>query len=1541
MSGDLMRILETWDSIDGFREACPSQSAQPLASQLSDSISSRWGSLVSMCRGAEDAYLWAFQLGSLALNLDIDMDLLVSFIGFCRIKQISQLEPPLHATFSRFKDRGPMSAETLQELISKAYIPVQNFKRSKVVVRADAERHRENCEEQGRQLAQLILAQWPHLPQDAGFTNRNWSLIDVDLALEYIEPEWDRRCQNDELCLYLAKVDAILREYQGPQVTERPQHPVSRVPQFVGRGYERTIPSVSQDLVTNSCAPLDPFNIELSAKAFEAESSVGEDQKEQEGLSNEIVELEGILTSFARSPDDLRHSYSQDLLGSLTAFKQSHRETGNGSNWPNPSARTIADAIHSMQSVKTCYDNLIQAALWATESTCFKWLNMGDLLPCSTTVDLLELLQSKANHQFGPGMKSALIVYGCAIAELQRLRRLRTATLQDNKRGIEEELCNTGHENWDPVEENPDWLLLEIDGNILIRPDQVDVARAIIDPASGENSVLQLNMGRGKTSCIMPMAAAVLADGNNVSRLIVPKPLIRQTAQMMHSRLGGLVGRDVCHIPFSRQTPTTDDVLGAYSELHRDVQSSQGLILTSHEHVLSYRLSGLQRLADNKLSEAERMINFQKWLNLHCRDLLDESDFTLSPKTQLNYPSGAEIAVDGHPFRWQVAQGLLAMAAEYIPRLKANFPGSIEVVPRSSWFPSVQFLKSDVEDELHRVIVEDIANGRAPFLHQDRTINEKTRMAIKRVLSEEAFDNSLFEKASKAFADPKTAAIKLLVVRGLIVHKIMAICLGKRWNVQYGLHPNRSPVAVPFAAKGVPSDLSEYGHPDVAIVLTCLSFYYAGLSYDQLRQGLQRVLTSEDAALEYERWISESTLPLALQSWNLINVDDEIQMQVLWRHLGKNRVVTNHFMNNFVFPIHARQFAVKLQASAWDVPLKSSKVIPGARTTGFSGTNDNRYMLPMTIKQEDLPGLLQTNAEVLSYLLQPRNRGYAVLTGLHGQRLSEYQMLRMLHKQGMQILIDAGAYILETGNRALAGMWFSVDHKAQSAVYFRDDNRPWVMFRDTAKPDMPLLATRLADDLTGCFVYFDEAHTRGVDLKLPEQARAALTLALKQTKDNTMQAAMRLRQLGISQSLAFFAPPEVDISIKETCKKYGMSTAQQSIGSPEVIFWLLEQTCQANEDLRPLFLAQGRDFCRRENALLQYPQFLNSSIFRSKLLKLLQQSEHQTLAQLYGATSNRGSSQPHGPMKSRQLQKYADTLVGYEDTGLSLLEALGEVEQERQVEVQVEAVREVEKPVHYQPLKFSGLSKVILNFMRTGVLETSVNETIPALDYIGRTTVGKKFGICSRGTRLFVSREFCQTIVLPKADKSVGDRFLRPVEWILWSPSTQTALVIIPEEAELLIPRLRLDQDKAKIHLIAYAAPVTRAMVPFNQLRYYSLPAVPSDVVFPAWLKVELGILAGRLYTDYDEWKMTGDYIRGSEGNKPISLAFLIEWLGVRCRAHDILHTPIGYICLGREANETHPFFVRNTAGGTPELTAVEPDDVVEQLKDVKLEAWT
>lgn len=604
----------------------------------------------------------------------------------------------------------------------------------------------------------------------------------------------------------------------------------------------------------------------------------------------------------------------------------------------------------------------------------------------------------------------------------------------------------------------------------------------------------------------MPMAAAVLANGQELSRLIVPKALLLQTAQTAQLRLGGLVGREICHIPFSRQTPKDPDLLHLYSKIHQNTRAGRGLILTSHDHILSYQLSGMQCLADGKNEQASIMIGFQDWLDRNCRDVLDECDFTLAVKTQLNYPSGSEEPVDGHPFRWKVAQDLLSLVAHHVTELKKQFPRSIEVRNRAGWFPVIQFLKSDVEDELHSRIMNDVCAGNVSLLRLSESIPSGTETAIRRVLSEADFDQDLFNTAAASYRHPDSAAKILLVIRGFIIHKILVLCLNKRWNVQYGLHPNRAPVAVPFEAKGKPSEQAEFGHPDVAIIFTCLAFYYTGLNDAQFSMSIQHVLTSNDPAAQYEMFISECpSLPEALRHWNVINLEDDGQKKELWKHLHQDRMVVDCYLNEVVFPAHARQFTVKLQASAWDLPLTSRGPQGKAKTTGFSGTNDNRTMLPLTIQQDDLRSLSQTNAEVLTYLLQPRNRSFQVAADITGGRLSEQGLLEELHRQNIRILIDAGAYVLEMDNRSLAKMWMGVDGSAKAAVFFGPDDRTWVMFRDSTKCDVPLLATPFMNDLSECLVYFDEAHTRGVDLQLPPYGRAALTLALRQTKDFTVQ----------------------------------------------------------------------------------------------------------------------------------------------------------------------------------------------------------------------------------------------------------------------------------------------------------------------------------------------------------------------------------------------------------------------------------------------------
>ncbi|KAL8684775.1 MAG: hypothetical protein Q9224_006139, partial [Gallowayella concinna] len=363
-------------------------------------------------------------------------------------------------------------------------------------------------------------------------------------------------------------------------------------------------------------------------------------------------------------------------------------------------------------------------------------------------------------------------------------------------------------------------------------------------------------------------------------------------------------------------------------------------------------------------------------------------------------------------------------------------------------------------------------------------------------LHQAQFAKSTASMVAQVFKNRKDIRQQLLLLRGLLIHRILLMGLSKRWNVQYGIHPLRDPIAVPFRSKGIPSDQAEFGHPDVSIILTCLSFYYAGLTFPQFQQSLGLLLKSDEPAREFELWTSEADgFPKSLTSWNSINIDDKTQCTALWNYLRFQMAVINFFLNHFVFPRHAKTFDRKLVSSGWDIatPLRASKIVvdkntkeneqpgtaagrgprvravPTALTVGFSGTNDNKTLLPLNVLQNDLPGLAHTNAEVLTYLLQTRNRRYFPVCDSNGRRLTEEAFLHMLKKQGIRMLLDAGAQILELDNITLANTWLAVDTEAEAAVFFGEDERARVIYRDGKV--QPLAASPYLDNLGACVVY--------------------------------------------------------------------------------------------------------------------------------------------------------------------------------------------------------------------------------------------------------------------------------------------------------------------------------------------------------------------------------------------------------------------------------------------------------------------------------------
>ncbi|KAI8716467.1 hypothetical protein NCS52_00940700 [Fusarium sp. LHS14.1] len=1533
----LTPIVEQWETLAGLDRVAAKLDIRII---LDLDISELWGSFLQACLGKHFEFVGAydeyFRLALLAFDSNIDMRIVSWFVAFSKNSALRNFETPNYASFANFHAFEAPSETTLRDLIlieqptyadwlqesSSEPLAVTEEQYYDIQV-AEAASIASHIIDKGGPGSLLSLIDFEELVQDLSIER-----LDLETAWQNIQPELERLSRNLELSVYLLQVDEAAREIRQQQsqaVSDKHNEIWNSKPAVMiapEPGHARdvyTVPHLTGGLMKKDfdfdSATKDETSMDKLSRTF-ADTSIAQDDKAPETfflVSPEIATLSRVVKRFSASPDLTRQQYGNDLEASLAALIR-HRKADTKPTL-TLSSEGLAQAIAQSRQLLHDHISTIRESVSQGESS-FRWLDQGNLWPCLSPVTLLEQLRDRNKSHLSRKMKEELLLYGIIFTKLQRFVRMHDAELSKDEKRLRDELEHEGHSNWSP-REHPEWLLLEIDNNILIRPSQVDVARAIISPASGSNSVLQMNMGQGKTSCVMPMAVTVLADKTQLCRLVVPRALLLQTAQVLQSRIGGLVGRQVCHIPFSRRSPTEEADLNLYHGLHRDVRATGGVMLCLPEHILSFRLSGFQEMADQKLERAKKMIVIQRWLDSSCRDILDESDFTLSARTQLIYPSGVPTAVDGHPQRWRVVEDLLALVESHISDLQSDFKDGIDVRRRHQGYPIIHFLRSEAEDSLNALLVADICEGRLPQLQLKDPFNQDAQKDIGMIVSGVDVPQSTWKDAAEALADDVFGWKMLHLLRGLISQRVLLLCLKKRWNVQYGLHPQRAPIAVPYEAKGVPSETAEYGHPDTALVLTCLAFYQTGLSKAQVDKSLQHIMKSDDPAAHYERLISTCSLPAGLQQWNLLDTEDKAQMAELWEFVRFDRNVLNHFLNNFAFPQHAKQFGVKLQASGWDIPLLSS--VPSSKnlTTGFSGTNDNKRTLPHTIKQDDLPSLMQTNAEVLSYLLESRNQKLYPAVDRNGKHLTETGLLELLRNEKIRILIDAGAHILEMENHDLASAWLDIFHDADGAVYFDNQSRIMVRARFQKEP-VPLLASPFVDNLERCVVYIDEAHTRGTDLKLPVYAKAAVTLGLGQTKDQTVQAAMRLRQLGTTQSVSFVAPPEVYQSILRLRTTYSrIFTKHLPVTSEDVVHWLLEQSCVASENIISLHLAQGYDFCRRTNALWKHMNLLQNEDNRRQLLETIQLREDQTLEQLYGVRQldfAEPSQFDFPSLEALATKLHEQRLTSSRSDHRAHSSPFEEVEQEREIEFEVEQVREVQRPTRLVPLFFPSLDPAIIHFVNSGCL--AGKRFIQAFDLIGRTGIGRKFGVTKTTSQLFVSPEFARTVEGKKRSNIV-----RPVEWILLSTRSDTALIIIPEEAELLLPTLR-ELEKPRARLISYAAPVAKSMQMFNTLKYLTIPAKEFSV--PAWLPIEVGVFAGRLYFDYHEYESLLSWLgigEVTDSQVPVSrgfwirqpLKFLLEWMTHRRQTADILHTPMGYVCQGRALHDTHAFFSSTT----------------------------
>ncbi|KIY51106.1 hypothetical protein FISHEDRAFT_37737 [Fistulina hepatica ATCC 64428] len=1191
---------------------------------------------------------------------------------------------------------------------------------------------------------------------------------------------------------------------------------------------------------------------------------------------------------FARCVDALeQQSRVSDVADTPVSLHHEHKQSGFGSSTESP-----RDLILAALSPKTTVENLL--------SRCGQW-------PCVAPHAIVRLLSRDLRDHLPDAWKRLMVSY--------------VETLCAEQVKLDVSARRIGGTNWNAID-RLDWLLVQLDGGILIRPVQADIAQDMILPPTGGNAVMQLMMGEGKSSVIVPLVATTLADGERLLRVIVLKPLAAQMFHVLRQRLCVLANRRLYYLPFSRDTPLPMSSIVQIRETFESCARSGGILLCQPEHILSFRLMCIHSLftLGENAEETKALVSTRTWLDEYSRDILDESDEILSPKYQLIYTLGTPHSLESE--RWQLVQETLSLLQKHLtPDVVRRLSKDLEFVTRDgdgavSSFPRLRFLSDDCAQQILTELAKNMIYGsRLSILNmrnysqdlQDHAYNFVTDLvdgiSHARELREEC--------GTDAYAH-------LLLLRGLFAYGILPYALKeKRWRVDYGTDLSRTLVAVPYRAKDSPAVRAEFGHPDMTIILTCLSYYYGGLSSKELDIAFRILFNTDNPEMRYNEWIAGGmqSLPPHMHNLRGLNLTDATKRERdIYPYMRYNKAVIDFYLSESVFPRDAREFPHKLTTNAWDIGRVKGRIL-----TGFSGTKDNSYLLPLSVQQLDNERQRHTNAQVIEYLLQDRNREVITID------VDVYGLIDAVANQPrVNVLLDVGAQVLELDNRQLALEWLARDQRSsiEAAVYFnQEDDEPYVVTRGGRTEN--LISSSYQFQLQKTVVYLDECHTRGTDFKFPDGTRAVVTLGPKLTKDKLVQACMRLRKLGTTHSVVFFATNEIIRRITRSVH------SASNVDSCDVLSWTMRESVSQIEESGPLWASQGFNFCARDKAWNDYSRRLSSS---EDLGKTVREREAHDLEYLYGI-GNRPSALPSVDILSNAEQDRIFKRCreyGFEISNKSrLLE-----EQEREMSHEKEVQREVQRPDPATP-KPHAVDPRVWRFMENGIVDGS----LPMLnDCLSMTSAGALLPesiTFFKRSRLRASDDFIRTV---KHSYSRGcmDNYLRIPRWVLSYTRVTgqpTFILISPYEANEIIDLVR--ESKAAV-LGMFSARMSRMTPTLDSFDRFIVPSGrrfqrPSDDILH-----ELNMFAGTLFfnekKEYEamckmfglllsnvpeEWKgeVTSDgFVRSAAARIALGLGecsfdaspipLLKKLAELRCKGQGYSLTHVGYVLHGRSVED-------------------------------------
>jgi hypothetical protein len=639
-------------------------------------------------------------------------------------------------------------------------------------------------------------------------------------------------------------------------------------------------------------------------------------------------------------------------------------------------------------------------------------------------------------------------------------------------------------------------LLYEFSFGYYIKGSQIELINRILDDINKNDKIKihQMLMGGGKSSVIAPLTTLyLLAQQNHNSVLhVMPSSLINQSNINMIKYIGNVFEFPLRSVSINRQ--------------HKDIsflERKNRIYLMSDTSLKSLKLNNI--VSFEKLNELKAKMD----KNVIIMDEID--DMADSKKSELNYPIGEETVINNVYLRIKFIYDMIF--AIYFDKEYNNVRLKMiddKLALSEPHFYLIEYVPKVILSYIEKIIMNII----------------KTVIPFHTKINWDKF----FEKQIETKSELSINEIQMLSIIYHIVHDILPTVMTKINRRHFGIDlqgikEKRNYIAIPFTSVETPSENSEFTDPDLTIAFTVIA--YNDIHSHQLR------LTDIDAYLTslYNSYIGDTSNALNRQSYKkYVKITENIKGTIKplplrptindfeneqLKSMKSDINLITYYLTEIIFPKYCKAYETQYNLSFNDVMISEFC----ASRTGFTGTPFVDIPLERTTKKyfDGIAMEYGSDGAICSSILGLVDK---VPMFHYEKQIMEYIMDKDLNYSA---LIDVGAIFLNKLSRDVAKdflmNFIKSKSKIECVVFIDADHKKKAYVKDS---DDPIDLDHVSVPLAKRFVFFDQAHIVGTDIKLHANAHGLVTVKHYNRYRDVVQGIFRLRNINYGQTVDFY-----------------------------------------------------------------------------------------------------------------------------------------------------------------------------------------------------------------------------------------------------------------------------------------------------------------------------------------------------------------------------------------------------------------------------------